>query len=83
MKVYELYNWCRCGVCAWLGAEWVRGLGLGFTNPVGTGELWDVCLFFRCVRGNWCVVCSRVWESSVMSVADIANPDLRAYGHQT
>ena len=24
--------------------EWVRGLGLGFINPVGTGGVWDVCL---------------------------------------
>ena len=26
--------------------EWMRGLGLGFTNPVGTGGVLDVCLFF-------------------------------------
>ena len=31
--------------CVWLraawveGGEWMRGLGLGFTNPVGTGGL--------------------------------------------
>ena len=24
----------------------MRGLGLGFTNPVGTGEVFDVCLCF-------------------------------------
>ena len=25
-------------VCVWLeGGEWMRGLGLSFTNPVGTG----------------------------------------------
>ena len=23
---------------------WVRGLGLGFTNSVGTGGVWDMCL---------------------------------------
>ena len=23
---------------------WMRGLGLGFTNPVGTGGVLDVCL---------------------------------------
>ena len=38
----------RVCVCVWLGeawvksgrgeGEWMRGLGLGFTNPVGTGE---------------------------------------------
>ena len=26
------------------GGELVRGLGLGFTNPVGTGGVLDVCL---------------------------------------
>ena len=28
--------------------EWVRGLGLGFTNPGGTGGKWDMCLCFGC-----------------------------------
>ena len=28
----------------WRGGEWMRGLGLGFTNPVRTGGLLDVCL---------------------------------------
>ena len=35
---------CMCGE----GGEWMRGLGLGFTNPVGTGEALDVCLYFGC-----------------------------------
>ena len=43
-------------VCVWLGAvwvgrggvEWMRELGLGFTNPVGTGGVLDVCLCFGC-----------------------------------
>ena len=26
----------------------MRGLGLGFTNPVGTGGMLDVCLCFGC-----------------------------------
>ena len=27
------------------GGEWMRELGLGFTNPVGTGECWTcVCV---------------------------------------
>ena len=26
------------------GGDWMRGLGLGFTNPVGTGGVLDVCL---------------------------------------
>ena len=40
----------RC-VCVWLGAawverggEWMRELGLGFANPVGTGGVMDVRL---------------------------------------
>ena len=28
--------------------ERMRGLGLGFTNPVGTGGVLDVCLSFGC-----------------------------------
>ena len=54
--------------CDWLGAggKWMRGLGLGFTNPVGTGGVCDVCLCmgFGCVGGvgldpgleGWCYV---------------------------
>ena len=30
------------------GWEWMRGLGLCFTNPVGTEEVLDVCLCFGC-----------------------------------
>ena len=30
------------------GDEWMKGLGLGITNPVGTGEMLDVCLCFDC-----------------------------------
>ena len=30
------------------GGEWMRGLGLGFTNPVGTRGVLDVCLCFGC-----------------------------------
>ena len=40
---------CMClalgGVCG-EGGEWIRSLGLGFTNPVGTWEMLDVCLCF-------------------------------------
>ena len=37
---------------AWVerGCEWMRGLGLGFTNHVGTGGLLDVCLCFGIVH---------------------------------
>ena len=54
-------------VCVWLGAvwverggggEWMRELGLGFTNPLGTGGVLDMCLCFGCggvggVGGEW------------------------------
>ena len=53
-------EYVRC-VCVWLGGvggeggEWMRGLGLGlgFTNPVGTGEVLDVCLCCGGVGGEW------------------------------
>ena len=32
------------------GGEWMRELSLGFTNPVGTGGVLDMCL-----RGCGCV----------------------------
>ena len=42
---------CVTCVCVWLGgrrrrggSEWMRGLDLGFTNPVGTEGVLDVCL---------------------------------------
>ena len=36
------------------GVEWMRGLDLGFTNPVRTGGVLDVCLL-GCsgVCGEW------------------------------
>ena len=39
----------------WRGGEWMRGLGLGFTNPVGTWGVLDVCLCFGCggEGGEW------------------------------
>ena len=42
------------GKRGWRGGEWMRGLGLDFTNPVGTGGVLDVC--FGCggiVGGEW------------------------------
>ena len=50
------------------GGEWMRELGLGFTNPVGTGGVLDMCLCFGCggvggewawTRVGWCYVCVR------------------------
>ena len=37
------------------GGEWMRELGLGFTNPVRTGGVLDMCLYFGCsgVCGEW------------------------------
>ena len=43
------------------GGEWMRELGLGFTDHVGTGGVLDVCLCFGCggvggvggVGGEW------------------------------
>ena len=44
------------GWCRWRGGEWMRGLGLGFTNPVGTGGVLDMCLCFGCGSvGGECV----------------------------
>ena len=50
---------CRVG-------EWMRGLRLGFTNPVRTGGVLDVCVFWlrwcrwevgRSGVVGWCYVC--------------------------
>ena len=37
------------------GGEWIKELGLGFTNPVGTRGVLDMCLCFGCggVGGEW------------------------------
>ena len=43
---------CMClawgGVGGGGGCEWMRELGLGFTNPVGTRGVLDMCLCFGC-----------------------------------
>ena len=46
---------CVTCVCVWLGAVWIRELGLGFTNPVGIGGVLDMCLCIVCggVGGEW------------------------------
>ena len=52
----------------WRWDEWMRGLGLSFTNPVGTGGVLDVCLCFGCggvggvgdVGGEWVGVFSHL-----------------------
>ena len=41
------------GRCGWRGGEWMRELGLCFTNPLGTGGVLDMCLFWL----RWCGCC--------------------------
>ena len=72
----EVCDMCMClarGGVGGEGGEWMRGLGLGFTNPVGTGGVVDVCVFWMrwCRWGvgmglgpgsevvGWCYVCVR------------------------
>ena len=38
----------------WIGGEWMRGLGLGFSKPLGTVEVLDVSLVFWL---RWCGQC--------------------------
>ena len=51
----------------------MRELGLSFTNPVGTGGVLDVCLYFGCggvggVGGEWVGAWTRVGWGGVMPV---------------
>ena len=53
------------------GCEWMRGLGLSFTNHVGTGGVLDVCLCVGCggmggVGGEWVGAWTRVWRGGVV-----------------
>ena len=56
-------EYVRC-VCVWLGTagwrkgEWMRGLGLGFTNPVKTGGVLDVC---QCFGASSVQSCYTLW----------------------
>ena len=55
MKCVYVFSSGRCG---WRGGECTKGLGLGFTNPVITGGVLDVCLCLSCggvgvVGGAW------------------------------
>ena len=49
---------CRLLARSGVGGEWIRRLGLGFTNPVGTGGVLDVCL---CCGGVGGVCREWVW----------------------
>ena len=49
---------CMCLARGGVVGEWMRELGLGFTNPVGTGGVFEVCLCLGCggvggVGGKW------------------------------
>ena len=53
------------------GSEWMRELGLGFTNLVGTGGVLDTCLCFGCggvggVDGEWLGAWTRVRSGGVV-----------------
>ena len=55
----------------WRGGEWIRGLCLSFTNPVGIGGMLDVCLCLVCSGedgGESVGVWTRVWRGGVISV---------------
>ena len=65
--------WARGGVGGeW--SEWMRGSGLGFTNPVVTWGVLDVCLYLGCggvSSVGWGVGRGpgpTVWRGDVMSV---------------
>ena len=54
-------------------SEWMRGLGLGITNPVGTGGVLYICLCLGCcgegsVGGKWVGAWTMVWRCGVMSM---------------
>ena len=52
------------------GLGGVRGLGLGITNPAGTGGVCNVCLCLGCgvagVRRSGWVAWFRVWDDDVV-----------------
>ena len=60
---------CILNICIWLGRCWgdsIRGLGLGFINPVGTGGVLDVCLCCGGVGGEWVGRLTRVWMDELV-----------------
>ena len=53
------------------GGEWMREMGLSFTNPLGTGGVLDMCLCFGCggvsgVGGEWVGAWTRVGSGGVV-----------------
>ena len=56
---------CMCLARRVVGVElvkWMRGLGLGFTNPVGTGECWTCVLVAVVWVGNRYGAWTMVWR---------------------
>ena len=59
------------GRCGWRGGGWRREFGLGFTNPVGTGGVLEMCVCFGCggvhgVGGEWVGGWTRVGSGGVV-----------------
>ena len=55
----------------WIGGEWMRRLGLGVTNPVGTRRVLAVCMCLGyCgvdgVGGEWVRAWTRDWRGWVV-----------------
>ena len=63
-----------CDMCMWLarsgvggeGGEWMRELGLGFTNPVGTGGVLDMCLYFYCINNVFLFLFRPLYNASLV-----------------
>ena len=64
--MYLLFGSGRRG---WRGGEWMRGLGLGFTNSVGRGRVLDVCLCFGCCGVSGVGGLDQAWSGDVMFVS--------------
>ena len=56
------------GQRGWRGGECMRGLGLGFSNPVRTWGVLDMCLWLGCggVGVEWVGDGTRVWKVGVV-----------------
>ena len=54
-RVGGVCEMCMCLARGGVGGEWMRGLGLGFTNPVGTGGVCEMCMCLARggVGGEW------------------------------
>ena len=58
---------CMCLALGGVGGEWIRGLGLGFTNPVGAGGVLDVSLHSLC-RWQVSVYCARRISANIWCI---------------